>query len=382
MKYDLLVKGGEILDPSQGLRDWQDVGIAHGRIAEVGPDLSPSEASKTVDVRGQTVVPGLIDLHMHVFARFTNLGLEADPVCSAGGVTTLLDVGSAGWVTFPAFRKHIVEPATVRIRCFLHICAIGLIYSPIGELLDIQYADPEGAARAVEENRDLILGIKVRLGKRIIGNNGLEPLRRAVHAARMAEVPVMVHIGGIDEPFREVIALLEKGDIITHCFCDRSSNILDEEGRLLPEVWEARRRGVLFDVGHGAGSFGFRVARAALDQGFPPDTISSDLHTHNINGPVYDLPTTMSKFLNLGVSLEEVIRMSTTVPSETIGCPELGTLRVGTPADLAVLKLEEGTFEFRDARRGTMTGTQKLRAVLTIKEGRVWFPDSETKGHH
>lgn len=372
-RYDLILRGGEVVDPSQGLRGRRDVGVRYGRIAALERDLSNAQADIVLDVTGAIVTPGLVDLHAHVYTGVCPLVVPADEVCSTSGVTTIVDAGSAGCHSFPGFRQFIVNQQRTRVYGYVHISSLGLVGHPVGEMLNLAHANVEQAARMAVEHRDVCLGIKVRQSDNIVGANGLEPLRLALRAAELAGCPVMVHIGAAPAPLREIIDLLRPGDVITHCFTGRGNGVLGEDGRLLPECWEARRRGIVFDVGHGYLSHSFDVARAAIEAGFLPDTISTDLHSLSVNGPVFDMPTTMSKFLNLGLTLEEVIERSTINPARVINREEkLGTLQVGAPADVAVLRLEEGAFEFQDSERQRLAGTKRLVAVHTVRGGRLW----------
>jgi dihydroorotase len=371
MQYDLLLKSGKIIDNSQGLSGKLDIAFAKGKIAAIETYIPAEQSAQVVDVTGKLVTPGLIDIHAHVFAGCTNLGIAVDDICPRTGVTTLVDAGSAGWVTLPGFRKYIIEPAITRVLSLVHISTLGLIYSGIGEMLNIDYANPEAAVQAIAENSDVALGVKVRQGQSIVGGNGFEPLRRAVKAAEISNTFVMVHIGSMPYTLPEALKLLGSGDVVTHCFHGRETGVLDENGKLLDEVRIARREGIIFDIGHGSGSFSFKTARIALDSDFPPDVISSDLHASSINGPVFDMPTTLSKFLYLGMPLEDVIEKSTTAPAKVIGREELGALKIGTIGDVAVFELVEGEFELRDAAGNTVTSNQRLMPVLTIKDGKV-----------
>jgi len=371
MQYDLLLKGGKIIDKSQGISGKLDIAFAKGQIAAIKVGIPAEQSAQVIDVTGKLVTPGLIDIHAHVFTNCTNLGIAVDDICPRTGVTTLVDAGSAGWVTLPGFRKYIIEQSITRVLCLVHISTLGLIYSGIGEMLNIDYANTEAAAQAVAENRDVAIGVKVRQGQSIVGENGFEPLRRAVKAAEISDTFVMVHIGSMPYTLPEALKLLRSGDIVTHCFHGRETGVLDENGKLLDEVRVARREGIIFDIGHGAGSFSFKTARVALDSDFPPDVISSDLHASSINGPVFDMPTTLSKFLYLGMPLEDVIEKSTAAPAKVIGREELGALKIGTTGDVAVFELVEGEFELRDAAGNTVTANQRLMPVLTIKDGRV-----------
>jgi dihydroorotase len=378
--FDLLLRGGVVVDPSQGLHGPADVGIRDGQIAALGPALT-EPARDTIDLRGAIVTPGLIDIHTHVYAGATSWGLKPDPPCLASGVTTVVDAGSASWTSLAGFRWYIAEPAATRVLAFLHISGIGLTYAPVGEMLNLAFADPESVGVVADENRDLVVGIKVRQGGFQVGEHGTKPLQLAVEAAEIARLPVMCHIAG-GVPLPDVLAGLRPGDIVTHCFQGRGDEVVDERGRLLPEARDARERGVVMDVGHGGGSFRWEVAEAALEQGYLPDVISTDLHTYNRYGPVYNMPTTMSKFLYLGVTLDQVIERSTVAPARAIGRPDLGTLRPGSPADVAVFTLEAGEFPFTDAHGQTRTGSRRLATRLTVRAGRVFRPDDlvqETK---
>ncbi len=373
MRYDLILRGGRVMDPSQSLDGVRDVAVADGKIAAVAENIA-GESRQTIDARGKLVTPGLIDIHTHVYAGVTTWGVKPDPAALRSGVTTLVDAGSPSWVTVRGFRWYIAEPANARVLTFIHISGIGLVYGPVGEMRDLDYADPEKVAESVRENADIAVGVKVRQGQLQVGNNGVKPLQRAVEAAAQANTRVMCHIArGV--PLPEVLALLRPGDIVTHCFQGRADCIIDETGRVVPAAWEAKQRGVIMDVGHGAGSFRWEVGERALEQGFLPDVISTDLHTGNILGPVYDMPTTMSKFLHLGLSLEQVIAASTVMPARVIGRDDLGTLRVGSPADIAVFDMVEGEFEMFDTHRRRRIVRQKLQPIYTVAQGKVFRCD-------
>ncbi|HIA64779.1 TPA: amidohydrolase/deacetylase family metallohydrolase [Candidatus Poribacteria bacterium] len=368
MEYDILLKDGTVIAPSEGLNDQVDVAIANGQVAAVSKNIDPQKAERTISVSGKYVVPGLVDIHAHVYVGVTTWGVAADPACQTTGVTTIVDAGSSGWATFSGFRNYIVQPTQTRILCYLHISGIGLVYGPVGEMLDLRYADPGKVADTIIKNRDLIVGVKVRQGGAQVGDNGVEPLKLAIEAAERAGVPVMCHIGaGVSLP--EILKLMRPRDVITHCFQGRGDSILDEKGRVIPDAWAARQDGVIFDVGHGGGSFSYDVAKQAMEQGFISDVISTDLHTGNINGPVYNLPTTLSKFLHLGLSLEEVIEKATIQPAKAIQRDdEIGRLKIGSPADITVLDLLDGEFEFFDTHRKMFVGNQKLEAIFTINQ--------------
>jgi dihydroorotase len=376
-RYDLLIKGGRVVDPSQDVSGPRDVAILGHTIARVAADLPEADALHVLDVKGAIVTPGWIDVHVHVYDGVAPLGIPADPNCVAKGVTTVLDAGSAGAHTFPGFRKYVIDVAQTRIRALLNISVVGQSTlspdNPHGELLNLNYANPALAVRTIERHRDVILGIKVRLSRNIAGENDLRALQLAREAAAAVGLPMMVHIGDTQTPLKELLPVLRPGDVITHCFHGREGGILDDRGRVLPEVLATVGRGVHLDVGHGAGSFAFDVAERAIRQDLLPGTISSDLHQFNIHGPVFDLATTLSKFLHLGLTLEQVIARVTTHPAKTFGFPAgLGTLREGAEADVAVFALLEGDFPFTDSLGRRRVGHQKLSPVATVKSGRLY----------
>ena len=374
IRCDLILKGGEVVDPGQGIGGVLDVGIGDGRVVAVAKDLSSLQADRVLDARGKYVTPGLVDLHTHVYAGVSAFGIDADDLCARTGVTTAIDAGSAGWVSFPGLKRYVIDHSQTRILAFVHLSGIGLIFRD-GELRNEAYIQPQEAARVVLEHPATAMGIKVRLHEGVGGDSYLgDLLRKAVDAAEQCHRPLMLHTSGSDVPLPDLLPILRPGDILTHCFNGHRHCILNDEGHIWPEVWSARRRGVLFDVGHGLGSFSFRVARDALRQGFPPDTISSDIHAFNIWGPVYDLPTTLSKFLSLGVSLREVILRATHAPAQAIGrAGTLGSLQIGSPADVAIWKLEQGDFQFQDSCRTTLQGSQRLVCRASLRAGRLWY---------
>jgi len=366
----VLVRGGTVVDPGQGLHARRDVRLAGDRVAEVAADLAPRPGEEVVDARDRLVLPGLIDLHVHVFWGASHYGLEPDPHCLATGTTTVVDAGSAGAYTFPAFRRYVIEVARTRILPFLNIGATGMVAPEVGELVHAEFIDRAAALRAVEANRELIQGVKVRLSRELVGDNARLALSAALEVSEAAGLPVMVHVGDTPLPLAAILDELRPGDVLTHCFHGREEGILDGTGRLLAAARRAAARGVHFDVGHGRGSFAFAVARRALAQGFRPGTISSDLHVYNVNGPVHDLATTMSKFLHLGVPLEEVVAMTTTAPAGVVrGAAALGTLRPGAAADVTVVGLEEGRFVLEDAQGEAVTAARRLVPVAVVRGG-------------
>jgi dihydroorotase len=376
-RFDLLLKGGRVIDPSQELSGPRDVAILGHTIARVAADIPEADAGHVLDVGGSIVTPGLIDVHVHVYDGVAPLAIPPDPNCVAKGVTTVIDAGSAGAHTFPGFRRYVIDVCQTRVRALLNISVVGQSTmstdNPHGELLDLRYANPSLAVRTIERNRDVILGVKVRLSRDIAGENDLKALHLAREAADAVKLPLMAHIGGTHTPLEDILNGLRAGDVITHCFHGRDGGILDEKGRVRPAVRAAVDCGVHLDVGHGAGSFMFDVAERAIQQGLLPGTISSDLHQFNIHGPVFDLATTLSKFLHLGLTLEQVIARVTAHPARTFGfAGGLGTLREGAEADVAVLALREGDFVFVDAMGHRRLGHRKLVPVVTIKSGRLY----------
>ncbi len=371
-RLDLLIRGGTVLDPGAGLSQRADIGVSDGRIAALGPDLPSDGVGEVLDATGCYVTPGLIDLHTHVYWGVNEFGMDIDPVCLQTGVTTAVDAGSAGAVNFPGLVRYVVEPATTRLLAFVHVALHGVQKRPPTELRDITYADAERAAETIRENPDVAVGVKVRMSSQIVGHNGHEALRRAINAAVLAAGRLMVHIGGSPIPLEEILNALRPGDIVTHCFTGNPPSVVDERGRLRKAAWEARARGVLFDIGHGNGSCSFDVVRRALEQGFKPDVISTDLHRFSVHEPVVDLPTTLSKFLALGLSIEEVIQASTVAPARAIGRQDrIGRIEPGREADLAVLVMREGHFTFEDAERHPLQADRRIQARWTVRAGKA-----------
>jgi dihydroorotase len=366
----VLVRGGTLVDPSQGLHARRDVRLAGGRVVEVGEGLAPAGGEPVVDARDRLVVPGLIDLHVHVFWGATHYGIEPDPHCLATGTTTVVDAGSAGAYTFPAFRRYVIEVARTRILPFLNIGGTGMVAPDVGELRHVEFIDKAAALRAIEAHRDLIQGIKVRLSRDIVGDNARVALTTALEASEAAGLPIMVHVGETPLPLTTILDELRPGDVLTHCFHGREEGILDGKGQVLGAARKAAARGVHLDVGHGRGSFAFAVARRALAQGLRPGTISSDLHVYNVDGPVYDLATTMSKFLHLGLSLDEVVHMTTAAPARVLrGGAALGTLAPGAAADVTLLERREGRFELEDTVGEKVTVLERLVPAGVIRGG-------------
>ena len=374
--YDLLLAGGTLLDPAQGTRAATNVAFAAGNVAAVGPHLSAADAKDTVDCSGRIVSPGMIDLHVHVFWGVSHYGIEPDPHCVAKGVTTAVDAGSAGADTFPGFRKYVIDVSATRLFAQLNISSQGMLTREIGELDDLRYASVPKAIAMIERHRDVILGVKVRLTRNSIVSreSGIRPLYLAREAADAVRLPIMVHPQDAwCDSLDDILAVMRGGDILTHCFHGDSHGILDGDGKVRRSVREAIERGVIFDVGHGRGSFSWEVAERALEQGIGPTTISSDLHVYNVAGPVYDLATTVSKFLHLGLSLEGALHKVTATPARVLGMSDqIGTLRVGAWGDAVVFDLQQGQFELHDARGETRVGRQRLVPTAVVRGGKLY----------
>lgn len=378
--YDLVLKGGHVIDPAQNIDAVMDVAFAGGKVAAIAKSLDTSAAKDVRDVSGKLVTPGLIDMHTHVYWGGTSLGIDAEDFCRKSAVTTAVDTGSAGPGNFAGFRKHVIEPSAVRILAYLHISHAGIFgFSNrimVGESENLALMDPETAVEVANANRDVIIGIKVRLGRHASGIHGMAPFEHAIQVAEEASMPLMVHIDEPPPSYAEVVSRLRSGDVLTHCFRPFPNSPVGPDGKVRPEVLAARQRGVLFDIGHGMGSFSFRTARAMLEAGFMPDTISSDIHALCINGPAFDQVTTLSKFLCLGVPLKEVIRASTENAARALSRPDLGTLKPGSAGDAAILSLDEGAFDYADVVGEHVLGDRKINARSVVLAGRWWHPSA------
>ena len=364
--YDLVVSGGRVIDPANGIDAVRDVGITAGRVAAVLERIDPAEAGRVVEATGKLVLPGLIDAHVHVYDGVAQVGVQAEAVGLAKGVTTLIDAGSAGATTFGGFRAYVVEPSRTRVLALLNISRPGMTVP--NELADLAWVDPEAAVRTVEAHRDVIVGLKVRMLSGIPGGGDVEVLRRTREGADAAGVPIVMHIGGQTTPLPRLLELLRPGDVVTHALRARGS-ILDDDGRVFPAIREARARGIRLDVGHGRGNLDFDTAESVLGQGVRPDGISSDVHRGNVAGPVFGLPTTLSKFVLMGMPLAEVVRAATATPAETFGLP-LGTLSPGAVADVSVLEEVEGRWELVDSGGKRRTTRRRLVPYVTLAAGR------------
>ena len=378
-RFDTVITGGQVVDPGAGLVGKMDVGIRGGRIAEVASGLDATGAS-VIDATGQIVTPGIVDLHTHVWWGATYWGIEPDPVAARSGVTTWLDVGSAGAYSFPGFREYIVERSKSRVFSLLNLSAIGLI-APTWEFNNLDYCDVELAETIVEANRDIILGIKARIDRNTTRGVGIRPLEIARELADRVNLPLMVHIGGAPPTLDEVIPLLRPGDMLTHCFTGQDMKIVSDAGIPNEKILELHARGLILDIGHGTGSFSYESAEKMLAAGILPDVISSDIHQLAVQGPAFDMPTVMSKFLNLGLTVDEVIERTTTAPAKAMRRPDLGTIKPGSFADIALFRLEEGEHVFHDVHMNQRTGGKRLISTLTMIEGQV-LPRAEERLLH
>jgi dihydroorotase len=372
--YDLLLKGGHVIDPKNRINAVRDVAVADGRIARVEANIPAAQARRVVDVAGLIVAPGLIDIHVHVYPRPENSAVTADSNVQAdahsfrSGVTTVVDAGTAGWRNFPDFRTRVVDKARTRVLALLNISGTGMGLGKEDELAEL---DATAAAKTANANRDVIVGFK----SAHFAGPGWESIDAAVKAGKEVDMPVMVDFGYLNQTRNLSTLLLDKlrpGDIYTHCFSGHREELLPD-GKVNPAMFAGRKRGIIFDVGFGAGSFYWYVAVPALQQGFAPDSISTDLHTGSMNAGMKTMTNSMSSILNLGAPIDQVIQMSTWNPARQIKRPQLGNLDVGAEADIAVLRVDKGSFGFIDSAGAGNTGTQRIVTELTLRRGRpVW----------
>ena len=376
MTYDLILRQGRIVDPASERDEIADIAFSDGQVAAIGPALATERGRVERNAGGCIVMPGMIDFHTHVYWGGTSLSVDADALARRAGTTTWVDVGSAGPGNFAGFRKHVIDRSETRILAYLHVSHAGIFaFSPavmVGESLDLRLMDPVTCVSVARANPDVIRGIKVRIGLNTSGANGIVPLHYAIEAAEQAGLPVMCHIDQPPPRYADVLAALRSGDVLTHCFRPFPNAPVHADGRVRDACWQARERGVLFDIGHGKGAFAFRVARSMLAAGFPPDVISSDVHVLCVDGPAFDNLETMSKFLCLGMALPDVVRAVTATPAGLLGMPELGSLAPGTTGDATVLRIAEGACTFTDVLGETMQGDRRLALDCVVVGGALW----------
>ena len=367
--YDIVIKNGEVRDPSRGIKTRADVAIHGGKIAEVASDIPAERGRDVVDAKGLYVTPGLVDLHTHIVYGVRS-GIEADPVAARSGTSTWIDAGTFAYDQIEGFRRFIVERNRCRVFGFVYLYPTSR--NPDIDPIKHVSGTMDRTGQSAAANKDIVLGVKFQVGSNMNGRYSLEFLKIARRLCDKYDLRLLSHISTAPPSTEEVMELMKPGDVVTHCFNEHTLGIVDRDtGKLKPSVKEARLRGVLFDVGHGSGSFNFKSARHALDQGFLPDSISSDIYSANMNGPVFDLPTTMSKLLYLGMSFDEVLKCSTVNPARVVTpLPKLGTLQVGAPGDVALLSVDDGEFELIDAQRNKVTAKQRIVSHLTICKGK------------
>ncbi len=389
--YDLILKGGTVVDPSQNLHCVNDVAIEDGKIARIASDISASEAKRVVEVKGKVVTPGLIDLHTHVYAGVNSTGVDPDIGGVRAGVTTMVDAGSSGCDTFGGFPLHIIPNTATEIICFLHICRTGLATSP--DIFSPASIDLDKTIQVIKDNRGVISGVKARMVSPALEIMGLEMPKMAKRAAVEAGVPLMVHIGDTEKRYdanviRELLPILDKGDIVTHYFTANPGGVLDSNGRLVPEAKEAHDRGVWLDTAHGRMNFAFDVGQKILDQGVLPHCISTDLTVPGRANTVHSMTEMMTRFLVMGFTFDQVVTMSTENPAKAVGVADrLGTLATGKQADLSVLEIKDGDWMVYDILGDGRKSDKAVIPVMAIKKGEVyeagwgprpwgWEPDS------
>jgi len=385
--YELVVKGGEVIDPAQKIHERRDIGISQGKIAAVAREIAASEAKKVINAQGKIVTPGLIDIHLHVADGIVPIGIAPDEAGVFSGVTTVCDGGSIGYANFSGFKRYVIPQAQTDVFCYLNVCSTGLAVMP--EIRSWHNIDAEATIKTAVENRDVVRGIKLRAIGTIAENLGVEAVRVAKRIATEAGIPLQVHVGDmrksipgdiVDSFTRELLPILDKGDILIHLYTWEAGGVIKPDGSVLPELNEAIERGVLLDSAHGLYHLSFDIAKLGLAQGILPHTISTDLAAMNAQWPVISLLVTMSKFLTLGLSLEQVIETTTINPARVLGEDQRrGTLKIGMPADISILELTEGDFSFSDGKGGnTLNGKLLLVPSLTLKSGVEIIPSSIT----
>ena len=368
--YDLLIRNGTVCDPARNFKRRADVAISGGKVAAIEDSIPANRGREVVDATGCFVTPGLVDLHTHCYWGGTGLGIEAGPIAARSGVTTWVDAGSFGVTQTDGFRRFIVDPSPVRIYGFVYLYPDNR--NPDMDHVKYVRSFMKRTGETIVANKDILLGVKLQVGSNMNGRYSYDFLKIARELCDTYHVPLMAHISFAPPETDQVMELMKPGDVVTHCYNTHTLGILDGAGKVRQSVLEARRRGVLFDVGHGLGSFNFEAARKALADGFVADTISTDIYNLNVTrGPVYDMPTTMSKMMHLGMSFDDVLARTTIAPAKIVNrLPGMGTLAAGAPADVAVLRIEDGAFPLVDSQRNTVTAKQRFVSKLTICRGK------------
>ena len=379
-EYDLLLTNGHILDPSQNIDSIADIAFKDGKVQEISSTLDKEKASQIKDVSGKLVTPGLIDLHTHIYWGGTSIGIDPTDYARRCGTTTMIDAGTAGAGNFAGFKAHIIEPCEPRILAYLNISFAGIFaFSDtvmIGESEDIRLLHPRACLNVAKLHKDFLVGIKVRVGAKASGSMGHAPLDIALEVAEEAGLPVMCHLDWPPPNTKDVVSRLRPGDVLTHCFRPFPGAPTKGDGAIKEEIIAARERGVIFDIGHGVGSFGFATAETMLKAGFLPDAISSDVHSLSIKGPAYDQLVTLSKFLHLGMELKDIIAASTTGPAKAIRRPDLGTLSPGSIGDATILKINNTRTDYVDSLGETRTGNTAFKLEGIVLNGSWWHePD-------
>lgn len=373
--YDLVIAGGTVLNPATGTNEQLDVGVKGDRVTAIQANLPRTQVGRIIDASGCYVTAGLIDFHVHSYMGVNPYGCDLDADCLASGVTTTMDAGSAGPINLLGFRKLVYERSKTRMIGFVALAQHGVFNDP-GELINLGFADVDGSAQAVIDNRDIGVGIKVRLHKKSIGENSRAALRMAIKAGEASGTPIMVHVGSTVIGMDEIADTLRPGDIITHCYTPQKPSIIDDHGQLLPLVRKAKERGVIFDVGHAGGHFDYDLVERAMGEGIIPDIISSDLHGKLKQpgyGPVGDLPTTLTKFLPMGLSMEKIIASCTVDAAKAVGWQDrIGSLEVGREADIAVLKVVDDPVTLRDSLGAERVHKQRIAPQWTVRAGEVF----------
>lgn len=373
--YDLLIKGGRVIDPAQSIDDKLDIAISGGKIATVAKDIPATESQQVIDAKDKIVTPGLIDVHTHVYDGVMKIAVEPDIAGVKQGVTTVGDGGSAGEATFAGFAKYVIPTAKTRVFCFLHLCSFGLIPEP--ELEDWDEVNLDAIAAIIESYRDLIKGVKLRLVGNLVAREGIKVVETQQKIAKKFGLPIMIHIGDMDKQVsptltQEFLPLMEPGDILSHIYTGNFGNPLRADGTVMPEMRAAMERGVIMDTATGKNNLSFEVARKSLAQGILPTTLSTDLTHRSLTGPTYNLPVTMAKFMALGLDLKQVITMTTINPARALHEEnKIGSLKPGMEADVSILELSSGKWKLEDARQQTIEATQMIMPSMTVKSGQI-----------